>query len=109
MTGKDYKNLMHAYCISIHKSQGSEFPIVILPILHSYYHMLRKNLLYTAITRSKESLIICGEKSAFFKGIEREDTNKRYTTLEEQLKEKLGDILPISGKREEDLSPYDFL
>lgn len=106
---KDYKNLMHAYCISIHKSQGSEFPIVILPILHSYYHMLRKNLLYTAITRSKESLIICGEKSAFFKGIEREDTNKRYTTLEEQLKEKLGDILPISGKREEDLSPYDFL
>ena len=57
-------NFMHAYCISIHKSQGSEFPIVVLPVISSYHRMLRKNLLYTAITRSKESLIICGDSSA---------------------------------------------
>src|SRR5699024_1763276 len=49
----DYINFMHAYCISIHKSQGSEFPIVIMPVVHSYRRMLRKTLLYTAITRSK--------------------------------------------------------
>ena len=80
-----YINIMHAYCISIHKSQGSEFPIVILPVVHRYSRMLRKNLLYTAITRCKRSLILCGEKDAFLKGIQTLDTNKRYTTLNEQL------------------------
>src|SRR5699024_8829254 len=48
---KDYVNIMHAYCISIHKSQGSEFPIVIMPVVPAYHRMLKKNLLYTAITR----------------------------------------------------------
>src|SRR5699024_302090 len=80
-TRNNYHNIMHAYCISIHKSQGSEFPIVILPVVRSYRRMLRKNLLYTAITRSTRSLILCGEKEAFFHGIETLDTNKRYTTL----------------------------
>src|SRR5699024_12524389 len=61
-TRKQYLNIMHAYCISIHKAQGSEFPIVILPVVHRYSRMLRKNLLYTAITRCKKSLILCGEK-----------------------------------------------
>ncbi len=62
---KDYINIMHAYCISIHKSQGSEFPIVIMPVIPAYRRMLKKNLLYTAITRSKKSLIICGDQEAF--------------------------------------------
>src|SRR5699024_1387329 len=62
----EFQNLTLAYCISIHKSQGSEFPIVILPIVPAYNRMLRKNLIYTAITRSQNSLIICGEKDAFF-------------------------------------------
>lgn len=109
---KDYMNFMHAYCISIHKSQGSEFPIVILPIVSTYHRMLRKNLIYTAITRSKESLIICGEKQAFFKGIHTVDTNRRYTSLKEILNEKLGQGLqPTEGveDEEEELSPYDFM
>src|SRR5699024_9272567 len=66
---KDYSNLMLAYCISIHKSQGSEFPIVILPVTPVYHRMLRKNLLYTAITRSKQSLIICGDAPSLLKGL----------------------------------------
>src|SRR5699024_2340875 len=66
---KDYMNIMHAYCISIHKSQGSEFPIVIMPVVPAYHRMLKKNLLYTAITRSKKSLIICGNKQAFLRGV----------------------------------------
>src|SRR5690625_6379855 len=76
---------MHAYCISIHKSQGSEFPIVLLPVVSSYHRMLRKNLLYTAITRGQDSLIICGEQPAFMRGIHTLDTNIRYTSLPEQL------------------------
>src|SRR5690625_3139682 len=60
----DFKNFMHAYCISIHKAQGSEFPIVVLPIVSRYSHMLRKNLIYTGITRAASTLIICGEKTA---------------------------------------------
>ncbi len=86
-TKQDLTQITLAYCCSIHKSQGSEFPIVILPVLKSYYRMLRKNLLYTAITRSKQFLILCGEEEAFRIGIEREDDQKRQTTLFERLKQ----------------------
>lgn len=107
---KDYTNIMHAYCISIHKSQGSEFPIVILPVVSAYNRMLRKNLLYTAITRSKQSLIICGEQRAFIRGIETMDTNKRYSALKEQLQARLEKPLDVSEEHEEeDISPYDFM
>ncbi|CDO01781.1 Exodeoxyribonuclease V alpha chain [Oceanobacillus picturae] len=107
---KDYTNIMHAYCISIHKSQGSEFPIVILPVVSAYNRMLRKNLLYTAITRSKQSLIICGEQRAFVRGIETMDTNKRYSALKEQLQARLEKPLDVSEEHEEeDISPYDFM
>lgn len=85
----NYLNFMHAYCISIHKSQGSEFPIVIMPVVRSYRRMLRKNLLYTAITRSKQSLILCGEIDAFMQGISTLDSNMRYTTLKERLEIKI--------------------
>lgn len=110
-TRTNYINIMHAYCISIHKSQGSEFPIVILPVVHQYRRMLRKNLLYTAITRSKKSLIMCGEIDAFMTGIETLDTNKRYTTLKEQLHQKLsGEIKEtLNAEDEEDISPFDFM
>ena len=105
---------MHAYCISIHKSQGSEFPIVILPVIHTYRRMLRKNLLYTAITRSTKSLIICGEVDAFIDGIETIDTDNRYTTLEQLLQLKLegnteDDIDIIEQDEVDSLSPYDFM
>ncbi|MFC2948443.1 SF1B family DNA helicase RecD2 [Virgibacillus sediminis] len=109
---KDYVNIMHAYCISIHKSQGSEFPIVIMPVISAYHRMLRKNLLYTAITRSKDSLIICGEEQAFLRGIKTEDTNRRYTSLKEQLEGKMNGLSipnPQEMDEEEGLSPYDFM
>lgn len=108
---KDYVNIMHAYCVSIHKSQGSEFPIVILPVVSGYNRMLRKNLLYTGITRSKESLIICGEANAFLRGVRTMDTNKRYTTLKTQLTERLESITSISNEdsNEKEITPYDFM
>ena len=90
-TKQDLNQITHAYCCSIHKSQGSEFPIVILPVVKSYYRMLRRNLLYTAITRSKNFLILCGEEDAFRLGIERNDEMRRKTTLLEKLRETLND------------------
>ncbi|WP_163537848.1 ATP-dependent RecD-like DNA helicase [Gracilibacillus sp. YIM 98692] len=124
----DLMNLMHAYCTSIHKSQGSEFSIVILPIIPGYHRMLRKNLIYTAITRAKESLIVCGDKQAFLTGVETEDKNRRYTSLVEHLHELFGvkeeqeekeneekevksadeQLLEVEIEQE-DFSPYDFM
>src|SRR5699024_12077937 len=120
-----YINISHAYCISIHKSQGSEFPIVILPVVKTYRRMLRKNLLYTAITRSKQSLFMCGDLDAFMEGIQTYDTNIRYTTLEQYVIDKIGVIdskkvadtedaiaieeIPIESDKEYTLSPYDFM
>ncbi|WP_407269543.1 ATP-dependent RecD-like DNA helicase [Radiobacillus sp. PE A8.2] len=109
---KDLNNLMHAYCTSIHKSQGSEFPIVILPVVPGYRRMLRKNLLYTAITRCKKSLIVCGDKQAFLRGVKEEDTNKRNTTLSELMQQLNADHKTEQSQQteeEEELSPYDFM
>lgn len=111
---KDLLNIMHAYCISIHKSQGSEFPIIVMPIDRSFRRMLRKNLLYTAITRAKKSLIICGNEQSFLAGIKEEDTNKRNTTLQERLTRVLNDDeyaqqLAEQSEEELNLSPFDFL
>ena len=64
-TPKDLINIKHGFIISIHKSQGSEFPIVVLTVCHSYYRMLYKKLIYTAVTRAKKKLIIIGEPEAF--------------------------------------------
>ncbi|MEK3890626.1 SF1B family DNA helicase RecD2 [Bacillus sp. FSL K6-3431] len=97
-TRADLNQITHAFCCSIHKSQGSEFPIVILPVVKSYYRMLRRNLLYTAITRSKQFLILCGEESAFRIGIEREDDQKRKTSLFE----KLSEVTPVVFDNEND-------
>lgn len=104
---KDLNAIMHAYCTSIHKSQGSEFPIVILPVVPGYRRMLRKNLLYTAVTRCKKSLIICGDRQAFLQGIKEEDTNMRNTSLAVRLKKEKN----VLTEEEEDeiLSPYDFM
>ncbi len=86
-TRNDLNQITHAFCCSIHKSQGSEFPIVILPVVKSYYRMLRRNLLYTAITRSKQFLILCGEEDAFKIGVGRNDDLIRKTALAERLSE----------------------
>ncbi|WP_099221110.1 ATP-dependent RecD-like DNA helicase [Listeria costaricensis] len=82
---QEFNQLTHAYCCSIHKAQGSEFPIVIMPIVRSYYRMLRRDLLYTGVTRSQQFLILCGEEEAFRMGVERVDETTRQTTLYERL------------------------
>lgn len=81
----DLQQITLAYCCSIHKSQGSEFSTVIMPIVRSHRKMLRRNLLYTGITRAKNFLILCGEPQEFKIGIERTDELERQTTLKKRL------------------------
>lgn len=81
----DLNQLTLAYCCSIHKAQGSEFPTVIMPVVRGYMKMLRRNLLYTGITRSKDFLILCGDPGVFRYGVERTDDTKRMTTLKDRL------------------------
>lgn len=106
-TKQDLNQITHAYCCSVHKSQGSEFPIVILPITRSYYRMLRRNLIYTAITRSKQSLIICGEEDALRMGVERADELSRQTTLCQKLQE--GILIKPTNAEEKDGNPISYL
>ena len=84
----DLINLKHAYAMSIHKSQGSEYKVVILPIFRSYSIMLKRKLLYTAITRAKEKLILLGDFEAYRRGVLGMDT-PRHTILKEFLQEVL--------------------
>ena len=85
---KDLKNIKHAYAISIHKSQGSEFDHVIIPITYYYGSMLYNKLLYTGVSRAKKSLILIGDASVFYKGVLNDYGNVRKTTLTDRLKEK---------------------
>lgn len=82
---QDLIKIKHAFIISIHKSQGSEFDIVILPITMNYRRMLYKKLIYTAITRAKKKLIIIGEPDAFMYAISNETDRVRNTNLKNRL------------------------
>jgi exodeoxyribonuclease V alpha subunit len=77
--------IIHAYAISIHKSQGSEYPAVIIPILTQHYILLQRNLLYTAITRGKKLVTIVGSKKAMAIGINNDKVKKRYTLFKKRL------------------------
>ena len=80
-----------AYALTIHKSQGSEYSTVIIPVLMRYYHMLKRNLIYTAITRAKKKVILIGEKRALMAGIHQNDSSKRNSLLAERVKQYVGD------------------
>ena len=80
-----FELLTHAYAISIHKSQGSEYPIVIIPVTPMHTHVLSRRLLYTGITRAKQSLILIGNYDSFQKAIQNINERKRKTTLKERI------------------------
>lgn len=96
-TSNTFNTITHAYCMSIHKSQGNEFKIVIMAVLSDYYIMLRRNLLYTAITRAKQSLFILGNSKAFMHGLANYQDSRRKTSLKSRF------------KTIETLNVYDFL
>lgn len=85
---KDLDNLTLAYAVSIHKAQGSEFKVVILPLIRSYLMMLKRKLLYTAVTRAKEHLVMIGDYYIFergVRGIEKERNTRLKSFLEEEI------------------------
>lgn len=82
---EDMNMVKHAYAISIHKSQGSEFPHVIMPITKSYYKMLYNKLIYTGVSRAKKSLVLIGEPYALVMAVNNDYSNQRKTTLKERL------------------------
>ena len=84
-TTKDFVKIKHGYCISIHKSQGSEFKIVILPICNSYKRMLYRKLIYTAITRAKNKLIVIGDSDSFIYSVSNNNEYIRNSKLKEKL------------------------
>ena len=88
-TPKEYKAIKHGYAISIHKSQGSEFEIVIMPVTNSYKMMLYKKIIYTGITRAKKSLMLIGDPKAFYKGVYNEGNKERKTLLKKILIDKI--------------------
>jgi exodeoxyribonuclease V alpha subunit len=99
-TRADLNQITLAYCCSVHKSQGSEFPIVVLPVIRAYARMLRKNLLYTAITRGKDYLILCGEISAFRRAMSQDDVEQRYAYLCTLLQEELPDLATLESEND---------
>jgi exodeoxyribonuclease V alpha subunit len=81
----DLDELRLAYAITIHKSQGSEFPAVVIPLSTQHYMMLQRNLLYTGLTRGKKLVILVGTREALSLAVRRADARKRWTTLRERL------------------------
>lgn len=87
-TKEVYNNIRHGYAISIHKAQGSEFPLVIMPIVNNFNRMLYNKLIYTGVTRAKKSLIIVGDPNCFINGIKNDFVDYRKTTLKDLILEK---------------------
>ena len=75
-----------SYATTIHKSQGSEYPAVIIPLMMQHYTMLQRNLLYTAITRGKRLVVIVGQKKALAIAIQQKPDQRRWSTLKDKLK-----------------------
>lgn len=83
-----------SYAVTVHKAQGSEFPVVVLPFLTQHYMMLQRNLLYTAMTRAKKLLILVGSRRAVRMAVENSRLEARSTLLTERLREKLRQLRP---------------
>ncbi len=78
--------LTHAYAVSIHRSQGSEYPCVVIPLTTSAWLMLQRNLLYTAVTRAKQIVVLVGSRRALAKAVRTQGAGRRYTALAERLR-----------------------
>ena len=77
--------IVHAYAVSVHKSQGSEYPVVVIPIMTQHYMLLQRNLIYTGITRGKKLVVLVGTKKALAIAIKNNKPQKRYTLLKDRL------------------------
>ena len=83
---QELDQLIHAYAVSIHKSQGSEYPAVVIPLVTQHFMMLQRSLLYTAVTRGKKLVVLVGSKRAIQLAVNNVDAKKRYTWLAERVR-----------------------
>lgn len=81
----DLDEIVLAYAVSVHKSQGSEYPAVIIPVLTQHYLLLQRNLIYTAVTRGRKLVVMVGTRKALTIGVRNDKTQKRYTYLKKRL------------------------
>jgi exodeoxyribonuclease V alpha subunit len=81
----DLDEIVPAYAVSVHKSQGSEYPVVIIPLVTQHYILLQRNLIYTAVTRGKKLVVIVGSRKAMAIGVNNNKTRQRYTGLKYRL------------------------
>ena len=81
----DLEEIVLAYAVSVHKSQGSEYPAVIIPVLTQHYLLLQRNLIYTAVTRGRKLVVMVGTRKALTIGVRNDKTQKRYTYLKQRL------------------------
>ncbi|MBC2705528.1 ATP-dependent RecD-like DNA helicase [Desulfobacula sp.] len=79
--------IVHAYAVSVHKSQGSEYPVVIIPVVIQHYILLQRNLIYTAVTRGKKLVVLVGTKKALAMAINTDKSSRRHTRLSYRLKQ----------------------
>lgn len=83
------EELIHAYCISTHRSQGSEYPVVVMPLMTQHYMMLQRNLLYTAVTRAKKLVVLVGSRRAVHMAVQNNKVAERYSGLLTRLRAEL--------------------
>jgi exodeoxyribonuclease V alpha subunit len=81
----EFGDVALAYAISIHKSQGSEYPVVIIPLLKGHFMMLQRNLVYTAITRGRKKVFVVGEPAAYGMAVRNAESKTRCTHLREKI------------------------
>jgi exodeoxyribonuclease V alpha subunit len=77
--------LAHAYAVTIHRSQGSEYPAVVIPVTTSAWTMLQRNLLYTAVTRAKKLVVLVGSRRALGQAVRTVSAGRRHTALDHRL------------------------
>ena len=82
---KELEALTLAYAVSVHKSQGSEYPVVLFVLMNQHFVMLRRNLLYTGLTRARKLAVVVGQSAAIQRAVERNPSARRYTSLAERL------------------------
>jgi len=83
----EYDELQLAYALSVHKSQGSEYSQIVLALMPGHYIMLQRNLLYTAVTRAREKVVLVGTRAALYTAVSNDRTKRRYSLLKERLQE----------------------
>lgn len=101
--------LVLAYATTIHKAQGSEYPIVVIPILMNHYVMLQRNLIYTGVTRAKKILVLVGTKKALAYAVRHVTVNRRNTMLKDRLRKQIMTGETGTGRKQDKISHEDWL